>query len=200
MDVPTYRPPGSPLAKAFGVSDSYGRAAYESLTAPWEPSAGPSLRLQMSKAAGTTGDVAAMRVLKSRPAQRFVMGVAYPADRPDVGKALDGHRDVASAAVVEAAAHRWMLKSQQAGLWHREGTTGHIQIVESHIHRGPEWPTTDVSGRQVVVKAGDWLLGAILDDEAWAAALSGRIDGWSPQGSATRTSLSAARRAELRRN
>ena len=200
MEIPTYRPPGSPLAKAFGESSGYGRPLYESATAPWEPGA-RSLRL-VSKAAGAaTGDVAAMRVLKSRPEARFVLGLAYPADRPDVGRALDGHRDVASADVVEAAAHNWMRKSLKAGLWHKSGTTGRVQVVESYIYRNPTpWVTTDVAGRHAVIRKGDWIVGAILDEEAWAAAKAGAIDGFSPQGSATRGTLSAERRAQLRRN
>jgi hypothetical protein len=69
------------------------------------------------------------------------------------------------------------------GLFHGpESTLGHADIVESYVYRGPDWDLGD----DVIVKAGDWLIGAILDEPAWQLYKSGRVTGWSPQGSARR--------------
>ena len=38
----------------------------------------------------------------------------------------------------------------------------------------------------VIVKSGDWLVGAILDPAAWELYKVGVIDGWSVQGTARR--------------
>ena len=56
-------------------------------------------------------------------------------------------------------------------------------VVESYIYR-PEQPWD--LGNGIVVRKGDWLLGAVLSPRAWDMYQRGLISGWSPQGLARR--------------
>lgn len=116
------------------------------------------------------------------PEQRYVLGIAYQAGRdPRIQKALDGGRDYFTAEELEKAAWLFGQGDRQIGLHHIDGTEGHGTVTESYIYRGPDWPVGDV-----IVKSGDWLVGAVLDDIAWGFYKSGAITGWSPQGVAQR--------------
>lgn len=115
--------------------------------------------------------------------QRYVLGVAYQAGPdPRIAKGADGARDYFSADELEKAAFSFIPGGAEVGLFHADGTVGHAQVVESYIYRGPDWDLGD----GVIVKAGDWLVGAILDDIAWDLYKSGHVTGWSPQGQARR--------------
>jgi Putative phage serine protease XkdF len=118
--------------------------------------------------------------------QRYVLGIAYQAGKdPKIQKGADGARDYFEPAELEKAAWSFIGK-QIVGLFHADGTEGHAVVKESYIYRGPDWVLSDIAGEEVVVKSGDWLLGAVLDEAAWSLVEDGRITGWSPQGSATR--------------
>lgn len=112
--------------------------------------------------------------------ERYVLGVAYPANR------LDGHGEYMDADTVQKAAWGFLAKGQQIGLHHADGTIGHAQVVESYIYRGPDWTQTAVDGSTQVVKSGDWLVGAIFDQPTWDLIKSGQFNGWSIQGLAAR--------------
>jgi len=117
--------------------------------------------------------------------QRYVLGIAYQAGPdPRIAKGADGGRDYFSAAELEKAAWSYLRNGAGVNLFHTDGTEGHAEVVESYVYRGPNWDLGD----GVVVKSGDWLVGAILDEPAWALYKSGRITGWSPQGRAKRRS------------
>jgi len=137
-------------------------------------------------------------VVKSADEQRYTLTVAYPANKPDVSVAADGHRDFASAAAVETAAWNYLRKSPKIGLWHRGGTDGAGDVVESYIWRGPDWHIEAADGSEQVVKAGDWLLGIQWNEETWPLVKSGRIGGVSPQGRAKRRVPTAEAVANLR--
>jgi hypothetical protein len=49
-----------------------------------------------------------------------------------------------------------------------------------------------------IIKAGDWLLGMVLEPDTWALYKSGKIGGVSPQGSAKRRVPTAEALSELR--
>ena len=138
-------------------------------------------------AASTTGpvekalDSAWTSLLKAEPEQRYTLCLAWPALKPDVAKAKDGRRDYARAETIERTAWAWMVKSRTVGLYHQDGTEGHGTVVESYIYRGPDWQVGDT-----LIKAGDWLIGTIWDDSAWALVKAGLINGMSPQGRAKR--------------
>jgi hypothetical protein len=144
-----------------------------------------------------TSDMAACRVIKTTAEQRYTLGVAYPAMKPDVSVAQDGHIDFVSPEVLEKTAWQWMSKHRDIGLFHRSGTEGHADVVESYIYRGPDW-TVPVDGELYVVKAGDWMLGTVWDEYGWELVKGGLVRGWSPEGGARRAIPSAARLAELR--
>lgn len=140
----------------------------------------------------------AVQVLKASEERRFTLGLAYPADRPDVSVASDGHRDFAGADVLEAAAWSYLTKSGSVGLHHLDGTEGHGRVVESYIFRGPDWHVTAVDGSEQVIKAGDWLMGTVWDEPTWAAVKRRELNGLSPQGRAQRRKPSAEALAKLR--
>ena len=119
--------------------------------------------------------------------QRYVLGIAYRAGRDDaITKGLDGHRDFLTPAELEKAAWYFAAANPEVGIYHADGTTGHATIVESYIHRGDDYLMKAIDGADVLVKKGDWLVGALLDPVAWSLYEAGHITGWSPQGSATR--------------
>ncbi len=121
-------------------------------------------------------------VLKSIEEQRYVLGLAYQAGKDArIAKGLDGCRDYISAVELEKAAWGFVPAGGHVGIQHVEGTIGAAQVVESYIYRGPDWLVGDT-----VIKAGDWLVGAILDEPAWQLHKAGKITGFSPQGTATR--------------
>ena len=129
------------------------------------------------------------RVSKSaNPAeQRYVLAVAYQAGMDErIVKGADGSRDFFTPAELEKAAWAFLDGSPEVGIYHADGTTGHAQVVESYIYRGPDWLITATDGTEQVVKAGDWLLGLQLDGVAWQMHKSDQVNGVSIQGSAHR--------------
>lgn len=117
------------------------------------------------------------------PEQRYVLGIAYQAGKdPRIRKGADGGRDFFTPEELEKAAWRFLQEGPSVGLFHADDTDGAGTVVESYIYRGPDWDVGD----GVIVKAGDWLVGAILDDRAWQLYKAGHITGWSPQGLARR--------------
>ena len=143
-------------------------------------------------------DLAALGLLKSMDEQRVALGVAYPANKVDAKLAKDGYIDFAPAELVEQIAWRWMKERQQIGLLHEMGTEGHGVVVESGIHRGPDWLVKNAQG-EVRVCEGDWLLAVEFDVPTWGMVKSRRLRGWSPQGTAERRVPDAAALSGLRR-
>jgi len=125
---------------------------------------------------GDGGDIdAVMKALGVGP-KRFVLGVAYPADTPD------GHNEWMSTDELERAAWDYARNHRRVGFFHADGTEGHGDVVESYLYRGPNWTTTDIDGQTQVIKAGDWLLGAILDPVGFDLVQKRKADGWSVGG------------------
>jgi hypothetical protein len=117
------------------------------------------------------------------PEARYVLGIAYQAGPdPLIKRGADGGRDFFTAEELEKAAWAFLADGPSVGLFHADGTEGAGQVVESYIYRGPNWEVGD----GVVVKSGDWLVGAILEESAWLLYKAGHITGWSPQGQARR--------------
>lgn len=143
------------------------------------------------------GSTIAGRLVKSEPARRYTLAVAYPADRADVGVARDGHRDFVSKEVLQDAAWAYMRNFRKVGAWHSEDSGDAGEPVESFLwpDGAPDWQP---EGSDYVVKSGDWLLGVVWSPEAWADIEQGRMRGMSPQGTAQRTRVSRARTAALR--
>jgi hypothetical protein len=141
---------------------------------------------QVSKATEIDTENVTGLVIKSQDEQRFTLCVSYPADRPDVGTAQDGFRDFASAIAVEKAAWQYLSKTPNVGLHHGQGTDGAGRVVESYIWRADPWVIKAADGSEQTVNPGDWLLGIVWGEDAWAAIKSGDIRGLSPQGRAKR--------------
>jgi hypothetical protein len=143
-------------------------------------------------------DLVAVNVIKAQDERRYSLGLAYPAMRADKAVAADGHRDFVSAEALEKTAWAF-LKTGGVNMLHQEGTDGHAEIVESYIYRGPDWNfTSPVDGKGYVVKAGDWMLGTVWDDEGWQKVKAGIINGFSPEGGARRAIPTPERLAQLR--
>lgn len=130
--------------------------------------------------------LASLSLIKAVEESQFTLGVAYPVNKLDVKQARDGRRDFASHEVVERAAWDWMLKSQDIGLFHENGTSGHGTVVESSVYRGPDWLVKSADGTEQTIVAGDWLMGTLWDDPAWSLVKSLYVRGYSPQGRARR--------------
>jgi hypothetical protein len=114
---------------------------------------------------------------------RFVLGLAYQAGPdPRIAKGADGGRDFFTAEELEKACWSYLPGGAEVGLFHADGTLGHMQVTESYIYRGPAWGQPDGT----VIKAGDWLIGGICDEVAWRLVKSGKVTGFSPQGMARR--------------
>ena len=115
---------------------------------------------------------------------RFILALAYQAGPQSViTKGVDGGRDYFESDDLERAAWTYLAKGNpQVGIGHMDGTTGAATVVESYIHRGPDWDLGD----GIVVRKGDWLVGMILSPESWKAAKAGKLAGVSPQGTARR--------------
>lgn len=152
------------------------------------------------RVADETDDEALCCVVKaSGDERRYTLGVAYPANKADRGRAADGFRDFVSEEVLEKTAWAWMAKHRDVTLYHKEGTSGHATVVESYIYRGPDWElASPVDGENYIVKSGDWLLGTVWDEYGWAAVKSGLVNGWSPEGGARRVQPTPERLAQLR--
>ena len=119
--------------------------------------------------------------------KRYLLGIAYQAGRdPRIAKGADGSRDFFTADELEKAAWAFLKSTPSVGLFHADGTEGHAEVVESYIHRGQPWVVDDTPGHEVIVRKGDWLIGVVLDEPAWAMYEAGEVTGFSPQGSAKR--------------
>lgn len=133
------------------------------------------------------------QVVKQVAEKRYTLGLAYPANRPDVGTASDGFRDFMTPEALEESAWNYLRAGKSVGLQHTDGTIGHGTVVESYIYRGPDWWLGET-----VIKSGDWLLGVVWDPPTWAAIKAGRLNGFSPQGYATRRKPTVDQLANLR--
>lgn len=160
------------------------------------PQANPTYAMGYAVADLNKAD-AALELIKSVEEHRVTIGVAYPANMADANMAKDGHTDFASAETVEKIAWRWMKQHQQLGLVHQEGTEGHGVVVESGIHRGPDW-IVKAEGGEIVVREGDWVLGVQWDEPVWQLIKSGKLTGFSPQGTTLRRTPSPEALANLR--
>jgi hypothetical protein len=112
--------------------------------------------------------------------RRFVLGIAYPALRKD------GHGEWMTADTVEATAWEFLRSGRQIGVFHADGTVGHADVVESYVHRGPAYSVTAPDGTAVTINPGDWVLGAVFDDQLWSLLKRGELDGWSIDGTGRR--------------
>lgn len=118
--------------------------------------------------------------------QRFCLGIAWvPGPDPRIAKGQDGGRDFLTEAELEKAAWSYLRNGPQVNAFHTAGTEGCATVVESSIHRGPDWDLGD----GIVVTKGTWLVGAILDERMWQAAQDGKVNGWSPEGTARRRAV-----------
>jgi hypothetical protein len=126
--------------------------------------------------------------VKAVAEKRFVLGLAYQAGRdPNIKRGADGRKDYFTADELEKVAWGFLADGgRQIGVEHADGTVGAARTAESFIWRWDPMPMTAIDGSLVVVKSGDWLLGAICSPLAWDLVKSGHITGWSPQGRAKR--------------
>lgn len=145
----------------------------------------------MPLATATLQDLADLLIQRQKPAfvkaveeKRFVLGLAYPAGRsPLVKKGLDGSKDFFTEDELEKAAWGFLDDGgRQIGIEHIDGTVGVAKAAESFIWRWGPTPMTAVDGTSVLIKSGDWLLGAVCSPLAWDLVKSGQVTGWSPQG------------------
>ena len=140
----------------------------------------------------------AWQMIKSSDERRFTLGLAYPANRPDVSRAADGFRDFVSPEVLEQAAWTYLRKGGSVGINHQDGTEGHGTVVESYIWRGDPWTVKAADGTTQTIHPNDWVVGVQWDQETWQMIKSGQLNGFSPQGRATRRAADPDTVAKLR--
>lgn len=151
------------------------------------------LKIQADQETVVIEDIAADPVIKALEAadapRRFVLGVAYPASKIVDGKVdrTDLHREFMTVDEVELAAWDYARNHRRIGFFHVDGTEGHADLVESYIYRNPNpWEITDIDGQMQVIKTGDWVMGAILDEPGFELVKKRKADGWSVDGVARR--------------
>ncbi len=119
-----------------------------------------------------------VRVVKAEQGsgeERFVYGIVL---EPEVA---DSQEDVVSKEEIRKAAHEYMEFYRGTGLMHRERLFGGARILESYL--APQ--DLVINGENV--KEGSWLMGwRLVSDALWADAKSGKLTGFSIQGSAVR--------------
>ncbi len=145
-------------------------------------------------------DAAACEIFKSVEESRVTVGLAYPHSRADKGVAADGHIDFAGRSAVERACWSFTSKSRSIGIMHRDGTEGHGEVVESGIHRGPDWVIKGDDGTAKTITDGDWVMAVRWDAPTWDLIKSKRLNGLSPQGRAKRGTPTADALSNLRSN
>lgn len=160
------------------------------------PDATDSLDKQLSE----ESDTAACSVFKSVDESRVTVGLAYPHNRPDVAVAADGFKDFAGRSAVEKACWSFTAKSRTIGLHHADGTEGHGEVVESAIHRGPDWVIKGDDGKDKTIVDGDWVMAVRWDEPTWGMIKSKKLNGFSPQGRAKRGTPTPDSLATLRSN
>lgn len=138
------------------------------------------------KAAARPSEGAIGCVIKADESKHFLLTVAYPAWKPDVAVAADGHVDFAPDNVLEEACWYFMRKGAKVGMWHEPGHEDEAEVVENYIWRASPWVSKSPDGDDQVVMPGDWLVGLRLKNRAWQLWKSRRIGGVSPQGGARR--------------
>jgi hypothetical protein len=138
------------------------------------------------------------RIVKAEDERRFTLGLAYPALKPDVAVAKDGHIDYVSMEALEKAAWGWMQKNRSIGVYHADGTEGSGNLVESYIWRADPWVVKCADGSEQTIREGDWLAGVVWSEKSWPMVKSGAIRGYSPQGGARRRVASESDLAKLR--
>jgi hypothetical protein len=130
-------------------------------------------------------------ILKSSDEDRFLLTVAYSPNRIPL-KGADGYLDVATPEVLEKACWRFAMNGYRTGMWHTDGYDGVAQVVENYIYRNPSpWVVKDANETTTTIREGDWLVGLILNEEAWVLYKAGMIGGVSMQGDAKRVRASS---------
>lgn len=138
----------------------------------------PPATPQIEKAELSVVEMQPGTIVKASAVDRFILTVAYPAMKADVGRAKDGFRDFADADAVEKACWEFMEKGCKVGLWHEKGHEDCGKVLENSIYRGPDWEAAPGH----TVKSGDWIVGTRLSGYAWEMYEKGLIGGSSPQG------------------
>lgn len=155
---------------------------------------------EVAKSVANDEQLADCSIIKSVDESRVTVGLAYPHDKTDVAVAADGFKDFAGRNAVERACWAFTSKSRMIGLHHQDGTEGHGEVVESAIHRGPDWIIKGDSGQETTIKDGDWVMAVRWDEPTWGLIKSRRLNGFSPQGRAKRATPTPDRLASLRSN
>ncbi len=95
--------------------------------------------------------------------------------RPEV---VDSHGDIYSAEVVKQAAHDFTKYCMQSNLQHQvDVEKNSLAFVESYV---APCDMTEMYGKPVDVRKGDWIMTAkVSDDATWEACKNGTFTGFS---------------------
>lgn len=123
----------------------------------------------------------AVKIAKATPESgelRYVLGVVL---EPET---VDGQGDVYSADEIRRTAWEYMANFRNVGLMHKGLVNGKVRLVESWI------APCDVTVDGTAIKAGSWLMGLhVVDDAIWQDVKTGKLTGLSIGGFAKRESV-----------
>jgi hypothetical protein len=126
----------------------------------------------------------AIKIAKAGPEAgelRYVLGVVL---EPET---VDGQGDVYSADEIRRTAWEYMANFRNVGLMHKGLVNGKVRLVESWI------APCDVTVDGTAVKAGSWLMGLhVVDDAIWQDVKAGKLTGLSIGGFARREPVAAS--------
>ena len=156
-------------------------------------------RQRASKELGGEREAVAGTVLKADDEKRFLLLVAYSANKMPA-RGADGYIDVASPEVLEKACWRFMDNGARVGLYHEPGHDGAARVVENYVYRNEvPWVMKAPDGSTQTVMYGDWVVGVICSKDTWNNYYkAGMIGGASPQGRAGRRLASEETLARMR--
>ncbi len=153
---------------------------------------------RQASAQKSSGQIATGTVLKADEENRFLLLVAYSANKMPA-RGADGFIDLASPDVLEKACWRFMDNGAKVGLWHEPGHDDAARTVENYIYRNEvPWVMKAPNGEEQMIQYGDWVVGVICSAPTWQLYKRKLIGGASPQGRAGRRSASPELLARMR--
>jgi SAM-dependent methyltransferase len=135
--------------------------------------AGPGVKPQRVSTTDRVQKDYVVKIAKQDKDQQIITGVVMEPDVEDL------HGDYISAPEIEAAAHKFLVRSRVVGLQHKK--KGPIEVIESYI--APKAMQIGTGH----VRAGSWIMSVkVRDADVWAAVKAGKYTGFSIGGTGMR--------------
>lgn len=119
-----------------------------------------------------------VEIIKTNDELQMVYGVVFQPDTED----SDG--DVVSADEIEKAMHGFMKSEPKFDVGHDLDIRYDVALIENYI--APNDMVCKFNKKERDIKKGSWIMGVRVGDELWKEVKSGKINGFSPWGTALR--------------